>query len=125
MTTIGFLLIVGAGFPRVLMEYWPSFLLCVVFWSLLSTGNFMQRNYWLLPGTGCNAAATLANDGFMPVYGQPVTPGGTHIMGTPEASLQFLCDIYAGFSIGDFLLVAGIVLTFIVASTKNQNPLRV
>ncbi len=70
--------------------------------------NILIRQYWWLPGLGCNAAATIANGGFMPVFDMEAT-GGMHIQGTPDAALQFLCDQYWGASIGDFFLIVAFI----------------
>jgi hypothetical protein len=60
-------------------------------------------------GIGMNALVTLANDGRMPVLGK-FHPVSVWVVGTGR-HLLFLCDRFHGFSLGDFLIIGGIVLS--------------
>lgn len=104
MKLVAIFLILIAVAIRIPMDYWPSVYSAGVFWVCIIFGQVIFGNYLLVPGMTCNAAAMLANDGFMPVYGSDVPNPGIHIVGTSDAALQFLCDRFAGFSVGDFLL---------------------
>jgi hypothetical protein len=91
----------------------PSILACAVFWTLMAIGCAIGPA-WLLPGLLCNAAATLANGGYMPVYRKKYDwePSGIHIRGKRSHRLQMLCDRFAGASIGDFLIFGAMIIQF-------------
>src|SRR5713226_4852996 len=106
----GILLMLLACCLRITMSSFPSLPLCCLFWAIFLTSNVLTANYYLLAGGACNAAATIANGGFMPVFGQE-TIGSLHIQGTPDTALQILCDRFWGCSIGDFLLIAALAFS--------------
>jgi hypothetical protein len=108
---------------RIAMSFFPSLPLCCLFWATIATANILAAYYLWLPGLACNAAAMIANGGFMPVFGEKVTPGGAHIQGTPDAALQILCDQFWGFSIGDFLLFAALALTAVRSFVPHTRAL--
>jgi hypothetical protein len=95
-------------------EYWPLLLPCCLFWFTIVTAMVLIKNWFYLPGILCNAVATIANDGVMPVYGTEVTSVGIHVQGTPDMNLQFLCDrFFGGTSLGDFLVFGALCIFFI------------
>jgi hypothetical protein len=101
--------------------YSPTFLWCTVFWSYMFVGVLLRGQLLFVPGIASNALATLFNDGKMPVFGvTEVTPGGVHVLGTPASALPFLCDRFAGASIGDFMLLAAILLEFVVRFGQHK-----
>jgi hypothetical protein len=80
----------------------------VAFWLLLGNGSVL-----CVPGILCNALATLTNGGKMPVYGQENVTGYAWVKGTQDSHLQFLCDQFYSYSIGDFLIFAGLASIFV------------
>jgi hypothetical protein len=110
-------LIVGLAFTvvgillRIRMRRRTSMVICARFWLAMLVGIVLLQNYWLVPGLLCNAAATLANEGTMPVFNcaDTIKLTGFHVRGQPNHRLQCLCDKYAGASIGDFLILGALV----------------
>lgn len=102
---------------RIIWQLSPSLLTCFLFWS---AALFIQYKTWnstlsdvlCFLGIASNAIVCLFNNGFMPVLGldpkyslsvwraAQFTPG----------RLLWMCDKYAGFSIGDMLIGAGLLV---------------
>jgi hypothetical protein len=94
---------------RALWENYPGILFCCAFWATMVLWNALLRQWLFFPGALSNAAATIANGGFMPSGGDnPHT--GVYIALTADSNLPYLCDRFAGASIGDFLLLAAILV---------------
>ena len=72
--------------------------------------RLVTRAALMLVGVGCNAAAIFLHGGWMPVYGlhhpdglwRPVLEGDTHL---------WLVDRFGSFSIGDLVLIVGLIVT--------------
>jgi hypothetical protein len=112
---------------RVLWQYYPTFWMCALFWSVVALSEWqlirMKRerkaaiNWWtrtpMLMGVAMNALVTLANDGKMPVLGDHHHLVSVWVVGTGK-HLLFLCDRFNGgfaiFSLGDFFIIGGILL---------------
>lgn len=103
---------------RVLWQTYPGLGPCVLFWLIALVDEPIRwpemrwRRRWFY-GLSClgslgNAAATLANGGYMPVLGK-AEPTSVWVPLTDESRLRWLCDIYGGASLGDGLILAGIV----------------
>lgn len=100
---------------RILWSCDPGLFVCCAFWVTIATANVVTRQWWLLPGLLSNGTVTIANGGVMPVFGSEKVTGPIHVQGTPEAALQFLCDQFYGFSVGDVLLLAGLSCSIAIA----------
>lgn len=61
-------------------------------------------------GAACNAVATIANGGRMPVLGKHGSPVSVWRAARPGDHVLILCDRFSGFSLGDVLIGAGLVL---------------
>lgn len=99
----------------------PSLAVCALFWAAIISSMFLNGLYLLVPGATCNAIATLANDGAMPVLGKQIT-SGIHIPLTPETVFPLLCDRYWESSIGDFLLTAAILIVLVLKVISMVAP---
>jgi hypothetical protein len=90
---------------------WPMGLK-VVFGILIWTFNvsvfLADRNLeavLLVAGGLLNTAAVVANGGYMPALGRTYTESWWSPL-TEQSRLPALCDIYWGFSLGDFVIVS-------------------
>lgn len=110
MVMVGLLAAITALLMRVFVWTEPSLAVAILFWGVFLVSIIGVRNLYLLPGIGCNAVATLANGGAMPVFGvEAESLTGIHIPGGSDTQLAFLCDIFWGASIGDFLILCALV----------------
>lgn len=116
-------LLVLTSFPfllaaRVLWQAYPGTSMCLLFWVMaladepLRWSEMRQRRRWLygltvLGGLG-NAAATIANGGYMPVLGKTEATS-LWVPLTDASRLRWLCDIYAGASLGDIFIGLGLL----------------
>jgi hypothetical protein len=73
--------------------------------------NVATRTFMMIPGATCNAAAMIANGGFMPSdYDMEHT--GVYVAFGPDSNLPLLCDrLWGGSSLGDCFLLVGLILT--------------
>ena len=111
---------------RFLWQKRPGFTTCCLFW----VGSFFVivvlgwvdalSQYLLAAGIASNALVTLANGGFMPVASHRKLSGPARslwVQRTSSQRLTFLADNFGNnvfrFSIGDVLLLFGIILSFI------------
>ena len=111
---------------RVLWQKRPGFATCFLFWVasfvvivVLGWVDALSQ-YLLAAGIVCNAAVTLINGGFMPVAAHRKLSGPARslwVQRTSSQRLTFLADNFGNnvfrFSIGDVLLLFGIILSFI------------
>lgn len=102
---------------RILWQYYPNIWCCCLFWFVATGVQFWghpaKYQEVAIVGLLCNAVVTIANGGKMPVIGwgsgtvlsvwRPAQPGDRFLM---------LCDRFWGFSIGDFMIIAGMLLMF-------------
>jgi hypothetical protein len=127
-------------FLRVLWQWFPSLLTCVLFWYTVFTIEVRQLsraekvNWWSktpgLIGAAMNAAVTITNDGRMPVLSTKFRPVSLWVAGTGK-HLLFLCDRFDGrwaiLSLGDFFIIGGILIPIVQwlirRSFKSENPL--
>jgi hypothetical protein len=93
---------------------------CCSFWLSFAAFNLIQKQFYFIPGVLCNAAATIANDAHMP-SSYDMTHKGIYVALTPDSALPFLCDIYGGTSIGDFLLFAGLIFFGVSMWRKSRS----
>src|SRR5271168_3313253 len=121
-------------FFRVLWQWFPSLWACVLFWSAVFgteveyIRNPPQKiNWWtrtpILIGVVMNAVVTLANSGRMPFFGH-IKPTSLWVLGTGK-HLLFLCDRFetrwAIFSIGDFFIIGGLLLSLLIWFFREQD----
>jgi hypothetical protein len=95
-----------------------------MFWGLAAVVLFLEwpagiAQYTFAAGILCNASVTLANGGFMPVAAHRKMRGPARSLWVQKHSgmrLTFLADNFGNrfirFSIGDVLLLAGIIVSF-------------
>jgi hypothetical protein len=107
---------------RVLWQLRPNLVTCVAFWTVaLFVGLLPWSTTWsqfvLGAGILSNAVVTLANGGFMPVASHRKLRGSARSLWVQRESgqkLLFLADNFGTssirFSVGDALLLAGILL---------------
>lgn len=106
----------------------PSISTALTFWipwlywnALWIVRNGVWKYRWCRIGVSIggilNAAAILANGGFMPVTGEMKTRE-VWIQATPNTHLFYLCDIHGGASVGDFIILgsAFVALNILAAS---------
>jgi hypothetical protein len=99
----GFTLFVMALPLRLIWDWYPGLEICALFWGAIIGANLLLRLWIWIPGGACNAAATLANGGFMP-SNSDLPHKGFYVALTPDSSLPWLCDRFVGgSSVGDFL----------------------
>ena len=102
-------------------EVHPGIIPCAAFWTVAISffgrlwindrGALQVARSIMMLGFLSNAAATLANGGYMPVLGRSEPSGSVWIPLTEATRLPALCDRYAaGASIGDFAIALGMVI---------------
>lgn len=101
------------GFKLLWSFYHPGLLFCCLFWFAAISFNIEVRQWWVTPGLLSNAIATIVNGGFMPSsHAVPHIDAGIYIDLTPDSNLPYLCDYFDGISVGDFLILAGMGVSF-------------
>ena len=123
--TLFVLSIVAFGLVFVARMWWvsqPGLGWCLTTWScalvaticriVVTDGVARLSNGLLLCGISLNAAATIANGGYMPVSLDQAIQMPVSVWVPLEARhrLQALCDVHWGASIGDMVLCAGVLL---------------
>lgn len=111
-------LILTALASRIVWSYGTGLFPCCLFWATMLAFNLIFRQFFMLPGFLCNAAATIANGGFMP-SNTDLVHTGLYVALSPDSNLPFLCDIFWGCSLGDFLLFAGLGFTLFFSALKT------
>ncbi len=121
---------------RILWQIYPGLLFCCLFWivsMMFDAVRFRACKSHLesfgastcMLGALSNAVVTIANNGFMPVPN--VETFSLWVKSTSEHKLMFLADIYAGFSLGDFILLSGVSIVMfakiIYKSKPDETPL--
>lgn len=97
---------------RFVWEAHASLFFCCLFWGTISIFIILGGYIWQVPGFACNAAVTIANNGHMPSTGEGPHIG-IYVQATSDTALPMLCDRYlGGASIGDFLVLAGMLTVF-------------
>ena len=111
---------------RIIWQMYPNLWCCIGFWCLVLWLNRPERkSLQTIPvfvGALCNAVATIANGGKMPVlgkYGSPVSVWRAARLGD---HVLILCDRFAGFSIGDVLIGIAFIFVIGVRLRKLMNP---
>lgn len=118
---IAALLVIAALIIR--FAYWqihPSLLSASIFWATFITGFVLYiiaekiifrrvTRIIILSGSILNATVIFANDGFMPTVGNTTYSIWVASNSTAHQLLN-LSDKYAGFSIGDFFIIGGILI---------------
>ena len=108
---------------RVLWQIFPNPLASAVFWTVSFVDEPFKWRYYtgwgractvlIWAGAGMNSIVTLANNGRMPVQDM----GSAFSLWTPATGstrLAWLGDNYAGFSLGDMVLGAGLLASILV-----------
>jgi hypothetical protein len=99
---------------RIIWQIYPNLLCCMGFWAVVLWLNRptkkSPRALLVFLGSACNAFATIANDGKMPVLGRYGSPVSVWRTAQPGDHLLILCDRFGRFSIGDMLIGGWFVL---------------
>lgn len=99
---------------RIIWQIYPNVLCCIGFWAVVLWLNRprkqSQQTFLVFVGSAFNAVATIANGGKMPVIGKYGSPVSVWRAARPSDHLLILCDRFAGFSIGDMLIGAWLIL---------------
>jgi hypothetical protein len=110
---------------RAVWQLRPGPVPCAVFWGLAVSLLVLEwqpgiAEYFFAAGLSCNALVTLANGGYMPVAADRRMQGPARSVWVQKESgtrLTFLADNFGNrsirFSIGDVLLLAGFILSFL------------
>ena len=116
-------LLLAMAATRLIWQQSPGPWACLLFWVVTTTfwalrmstapKQFRWPHGLMLLGTAGNAAATLANGGFMPVLGK-AEASSLWIPLTNTSRLVRLCDIYAGASLGDMAMSIGVLCLVII-----------
>ena len=119
---------------RAVWQSWPGVELCALFWLISLAdeplrwrfiGSKRRICYGLaFLGALCNAVATLANGGYMPVLNMK-EPSSVWVPMTEASRVAWLCDIYPiGFvtgSLGDLFIVAALLGLLLVWAAEKVN----
>jgi hypothetical protein len=100
----------------------PGRLFVGLFWALWLTRQWISLfahhhsvtyQLWAITvalGAGMNAAVMLANGGWMPVFDKTTPAQGVWRPAEASDRLLFLADRFAGFSLGDFLILGSTLI---------------
>jgi hypothetical protein len=93
---------------RIIWQIFPNLWCCVGFWAVVLWLNRPKKKspytFPVFVGAACNAVATIANGGKMPVLGEYGSPVSVWRAARPGDHVLILCDRFGGFSIGDVLI---------------------
>ena len=99
---------------RIIWQMYPNLLCCIAFWAVVLWLNRPMKkspkSLLVFLGAACNAVATIANGGRMPVLGKYGSPVSVWRAARPGDHFLILCDRFGGFSIGDVLIGVWFVL---------------
>jgi hypothetical protein len=99
---------------RIIWQMYPNLWCCIGFWTVVLWSNRPAKKspdtFLVFVGSACNAVATIANGGRMPVLGKYGSPVSVWRAARPGDHLLILCDRFGGFSIGDMLIGAWFIL---------------
>jgi hypothetical protein len=99
---------------RIIWQIYPNLWCCIGFWAVVLWLNRPSKRraqtFLLFIGAGCNAIATIANGGKMPVLGKYGSPVSVWRAARPGDHVLILCDRFGGFSMGDVLIAASFIL---------------
>ena len=99
---------------RIIWQIYPNLWCCCGFWAVVLWLNRPRKGnsqtFLVFVGAACNAVATIANGGKMPVLGKYGSPVSVWRAARPGDHVLILCDRFGGFSIGDVLIGASFVL---------------
>jgi hypothetical protein len=110
---------------RIVWQRTPGLAACALFWGLATVFLILGwepgiAQLAFAAGVSCNASVTLANGGFMPVASHRRMQGPARSVWVQKEGgtrLTFLADNFGNnsirFSIGDVLLLAGFILSFL------------
>lgn len=114
MKAIGLFLLIAAIVLKGIWDWYPGMTFCLLFWatSLWSSILIGPKQWFCIPGTICNAAATISNGGYMPTMDDGAPYTGIYVPLTPDSALPWLCDRFYGGSVGDILLLFGLLILF-------------
>lgn len=95
---------------RLSWQFWPGRVSCLAFWLVIATIHIHSFDWTMAVATGgmaLNATVTLANGGFMP--GRSIQRTFSIWRRKEGGRLLALGDNYAGCSVGDLLIFAGLL----------------
>ncbi len=99
---------------RIVWQMYPNLWCCIGFWTVVLWLNRPAKKspytFLLFFGSACNALATIANGGRMPVLGRSGSPVSVWRAARPGDHVLILCDRFGGFSIGDVLIGGSLIL---------------
>ena len=99
---------------RIIWQMYPNLWCCIGFWTVVLWLNRPAKKspdtFLVFVGAACNAVATIFNGGRMPVLGRHGSPVSVWRAARPGDHVLILCDRFNGFSLGDVLIGAGLVL---------------
>lgn len=108
---------------RIVWQRRPGLAACAMFWGLAAALLFLEwqsgiAQYLFAAGILCNASVTVANGGFMPVASHRKMRGPARSVWVQKENgtrLTFLADNFGNrairFSVGDVLLLAGLIVS--------------
>jgi len=122
---------------RIIWQIYPNLSCCIGFWAVVLWLNRPRKKspytFLAFAGAACNAVATIANGGKMPVLGKYGSPVSVWRAARHGDHLLILCDRFGGFSIGDVLIGGSFILgiglwlwrlrtsRFVVGKKQHQN----
>jgi hypothetical protein len=99
---------------RIIWQVYPNLWCCLGFWIVVLLLNRPRRksleSLLVFVGAACNAVATVANGGRMPVLGKYGSPVSVWRAARPGDHMLILGDRFGGFSVGDALIGASFAL---------------
>jgi hypothetical protein len=99
---------------RIIWQIYPNLWCSIGFWTVVLWSNRPAKKspdtFLVFVGAACNAVATIANGGRMPVLGKYGSPVSVWRAARPGDHALILCDRFRGFSIGDVLIGAALIL---------------
>lgn len=108
-----------ASSARLLWHADPGVFRCLLFWAAAAAFQVVCLIRTSRVGCGiglagilANAIATMSNGGFMPVLGE-TTRESVWVPLTAAHRLPWLCDVFWGWSVGDLLLITGMVVAIV------------
>lgn len=111
-------------YARIIWQIYPTLWCCIGFWVVVfwlsRPKRIGLRALLVLLGESCNALATISNGGKMPVLGRYGSFVSVWRAAAPGDHFLILCDRFSGFSIGDILLAASLLLGAVVWFSKRK-----
>jgi hypothetical protein len=115
------------GGLRLNLAFWLPMLAGLTIRAVLSQRRYWVRRGLVLTGAYSNAIVILANGGYMPVSEPTIRPYGVWVQLNASHHLILLADINHCSSVGDMLIVSGILMSFgywVAGKVKKQLGIR-